>query len=821
MIILFGFDQDVFGSGQKIIENTILKNTNTSPDFQLDFQRPSYILESDDTKKIVYYCNNSNEECKINFNFTKDTGKNLSSTLNCEIKTDFESNQFSRCNPNTVIFPKGIHSLSIRVSSKKNIEDFSERKIIIINGEFDEEVLRVEKEKIKQWLALSGFQPSPPKGENTIDPIPKPVYSGEVKIISGEAKMGQFEEEDIEEITTEQDSSIPLLNSPLLAKSGEATLVPNFSYIFQRPSYVLPESIDNQYLCDKSKGECKINFKLIDEEEKDISSKFECEIGLDFISSEYQKCNPNTIIFPEGNNKVVFRVYEKNNRDNFREKIILVNNESSPQPSPQGEGEAQKTTISSSPSGEDTDENLTEKHYLPQTKIQVQGKIGKTKKVGISRMTCYTYSECSINFTSGKLYKSQREGINFRWDFGNGQKYRDYNPKSVKFAPGNYKVKLIVSDNFGNKKTEIYRVKVINLYTKTEIKNINKTIESITDFSLEDELLKNLKIYSPNTNKALTQYIESFEGIDFSSQLVFFSNIEKNTNPPSGTSPLQEEQSKQQKALAKNISLRVTFQKKNLKVYGTSEPLSEISLKIGEQEFKQQTDSEGNYTFKINTLSSGIYKIQATVINSKGKIVAQKTSAEKEFTKEYLTQLESYKMSIEEKSLANNSTNTKINKALAKNISLRVSLQKKNLKLYGTTQANSKIIFTIGNQTFTTLSNNEGKYKLKTNSIQVGKYKIRASVYNSGNLVAEKSSSTKTFSSEYIQNMRSYLTKNSSNNSSNSYRTKKFTLENFIPQTPDFVTGSLFNIKVFVINMLIAILSLILLFIVMIKRKLI
>ena len=810
------------------IENLFIQNNTNSPKFDLSFQNPSYLLDKDNTSKIIYFCDLTKDTCKINFKLTQiETTSSLSSKLQCKFITTFESDQFERCNPNTVIFPQWIHPVNITVTENNNSENFTNYDFIIVNGEVDNDKLKIEKDKILKKI-------NPTIEEKTIQNLTK-IYSWEAtiqNIISDEVRILTTSQPSPQgEGVTNELSSHWGGDTDKDTQTNTQLQIPDFQYILQSPSYILETDEENVFICDQSKwDECKVNFKLLDLQEKDISSKFECEISLSTEGfSPLNKCNPNTIIFPEWNNEVIFKIFEKWNRENFREEIIWINNEfsssisdSSPQPSPQGEG---VTNELSSPWGEDTDEDLTEKHYLPPTKIQVQWKIWKTKKVWITRMTCYTYSECSINFTSGKIYKSQREWINFRWDFWNGEKYSDYNPKSIKFSPWEYKVKLTVTNDFWDKKVEIYRVKVINLYTKTEIKNINKTIESITDFSLEEQFLKNLTTHSPNTNKILNQYIGAFEDMDLSSTISFLSNVERKSHPPLGTSHLNKEATKQQKALAKNMSLRVTFQKKNLKVYWTSEPLSEISLKIWEKEFKQQTDSQWNYTFKINTLNSWIYKIQATVMNSQWKIVAQKTSAEKEFTKGYLTQLNSYKQKLitrnqeVNKDKASKEINNK--KLLAKNISLRVSLQKKNLKLYWTTQAHSNIIFTIWYQTFTTLSNNEWKYELKTNFIQVWKYKIIASVYNSWKLVAKKSSSTKTFSSEYIQNMRSYLTKNTSSNTSKSSKVKKFTLENFIPQTPDFVISSAFNIKVFVINMLIAILSLILLFIVMIKRKLI
>jgi hypothetical protein len=85
-------------------------------------------------------------------------------------------------------------------------------------------------------------------------------------------------------------------------------------------------------LCNEEKDECKVNFKLVDESKKDISNKFECEIKADFKIPEFSNnCNPTTIIIPENSEqKIIFKIFEKNNPENFREKEINIKNISTP-----------------------------------------------------------------------------------------------------------------------------------------------------------------------------------------------------------------------------------------------------------------------------------------------------------------------------------------------------------------------------------------------------------------------------------------------------------------------------------------------------------
>ncbi len=745
LFILFWVFQNTFWSDNKLIQNN-----QDSPYFQIQFQRPSYILEEENTDKIIYFCDKNKKECKINFNFTKQTWKNLSSTLSCEIQTDFESKQFNRCNPNTVIFPKGIHSLSIKVVSKKNIENFSERKILIINGDFSEGEISIKKNKIEQWLSPSGFQPSPPKGENPINIITTPVYSWEAivwKLISGEVK--------VKEKVKKQDTSIPILNSSLLAKRKEAAVIPEFKYIFQRPSYVLETWEKNKYICDNSKwSECKINFKLLTLEWKDISSKLECEISFSTEGfSSLKKCNPNTIIFPEWNHKVVFKIFERWNRDNFRDVIIWVENReevkhSSKTVTKQEHNTNKPSLLNSLPQrGKEAvfSTQNQKKHFLPTTKIAIQWRVSKYKKVWYSQMTCYTYSDCSINFTSGKIYKSKREWIYFKWDFWNGIKYHWYNPKSIKFKPWFYKVKLVVADTHWNRKVEFYRLKVIELFKKTEIKKFNKQIDYLTNY--ETEIYKSL-------NKQYFKLPKNY----------FEKKLKK--------------QQKLIKKINKNIGFEWFFGKKR-KTKKNPQPLSGTSPFQEEEKMKKKLE-----------------KAQLKALKKAKKL----------------------KLKQEKKRIA----------LLKKNIKLRVSLQKKNLKLSGTTLPYSKIIFHIWKQRFVTVADSKWKYELKIHSLQVWIFKITASVYKNWKLVAQKSSSEKTFSIAYISKMKNYLLKKNKKSKkkskkykSSTSKTKKFTIQSYLPKMSNLIDLSVFNIKIFVLNMFIAILSLILLFVILIKRKLI
>ncbi len=97
--------------------------------FDYVFQRPSYISGT----WWTYNCNR--EECKLNLKLIQiGSQKNLSSKLSCNIDFWFETDQSTRCNPNTVILPRWEHSIIITVFEKNNPDNFTQKNIKIIHG---------------------------------------------------------------------------------------------------------------------------------------------------------------------------------------------------------------------------------------------------------------------------------------------------------------------------------------------------------------------------------------------------------------------------------------------------------------------------------------------------------------------------------------------------------------------------------------------------------------------------------------------------------------------------------------------------------------
>jgi len=394
----------------------------------------------------------------------------------------------------------------------------------------------------------------------------------------------------------------------------------DFTYELQSPSYV--DKVDeNDLECRWENEECKINFKFITLEKKDISSKYDCEIKTDFELPEFSdNCNPTTIVIPKNTDQIIkIKLFQKNNLENFIEKEIFIDN--------------------------------TIVHYLPNTKIEVQWVITKYKKLWYKNMTCYAYEKCWVNFTSWVSNSS----IHYKWDFKNWEKYYWYNPKTIYFKPWFYRIKLVTSNKFWNRKVENFKLTVKQLLRKTEIKDLKNNLEKIVKFKettfLEiDNQIQITKIFN-KTKKSITKKLEiknikkhlTIKKIFWKAKKIKLTKkvpvLEvKKLSLWTGTKLSDKE-----KLLKKNIKLNISFQKKNLKISWKTFPKSKVEIKIWKVKFKTFSNNSWKYVLKINNLVPWKYKIQASAYNNKWTLVARKQSREKIITKKYIAQLNRYK----------------------------------------------------------------------------------------------------------------------------------------------------------------------------------
>ena len=396
----------------------------------------------------------------------------------------------------------------------------------------------------------------------------------------------------------------------------------DFDYELQRPSYV-EQTWENKLKCDSEKEKCKINFNFITLEKKDLWIKYKCEIKADFKLPKFtNNCNPTTITIPENTNQVIkIKVYEKDNLENFSEKKIFINN---------------KIT-----------------HYLPQTHIQVQWAKSKYRKIWYKNMTCYTYSKCWVNFSSWDSDYS----INYKWDFRNWQKYYWYNPKTVYFKPWFYRVQLITSNKFWNRKVENFRLTVKQLLRKSEQNVLKNNFKKIINFRktafLEIDKKTEITRIFEKDKKYLTKKINNKKLALAPWKIIkniFWKWVKKKTITKKRlvlkSKKLVQKKtslSKKEKLLKKNIKLHISFQKKNLKISWKTFANSKVEIKIGKIKYRTFTNNSWKYSLKINNLTAGKYKILASVFDKKWKLIAQKKSREKIITKKYITQLNNYK----------------------------------------------------------------------------------------------------------------------------------------------------------------------------------
>lgn len=102
--------------------------------------------------------------------------------------------------------------------------------------------------------------------------------------------------------------------------------IPDIVFEFQNPSYLVDKNLSlTSFVCDNTKDECKVNFDLTPSFTGIfLENNYYCTIDFSFTGSNL--CNPNSIIFPVWETQVKFRIYEKWNTSNYKEKIISIIN---------------------------------------------------------------------------------------------------------------------------------------------------------------------------------------------------------------------------------------------------------------------------------------------------------------------------------------------------------------------------------------------------------------------------------------------------------------------------------------------------------------
>ncbi len=258
----------------EITENTPTVSELEIPEVVFSFQRPSYIEYSEKEKK--YICDSHHDECKVNLDlrnsFSEDTPER---DYICSIDFWFWTLtwQEQRCNPNTIIFPKGIHNIIFRITHEDYPEIYKEKNIIISNIDLEQEG---------------------PGRDNQLKDL----------------------EESDEKLIIEEEKSVNILEilEPVLG--------------LQRPSYIEYSKKEKKYICDSEHDECKVNFDFRESFSEDFPERdYRCLIDFWFGKTwQENRCNPNTLSFPKGEHEVIFTIFYKDNETVSVTESIIVSN---------------------------------------------------------------------------------------------------------------------------------------------------------------------------------------------------------------------------------------------------------------------------------------------------------------------------------------------------------------------------------------------------------------------------------------------------------------------------------------------------------------
>lgn len=100
------------------------------PSIKVTFQNPTYLLEKDIIKS-TYDCDPLQSDCKVNFDLSTTFWGTVPSKYACSIDFWFPTWEEQKCNPSTVIFPKGEWLVSFKIYEKANPLNIQETLITI------------------------------------------------------------------------------------------------------------------------------------------------------------------------------------------------------------------------------------------------------------------------------------------------------------------------------------------------------------------------------------------------------------------------------------------------------------------------------------------------------------------------------------------------------------------------------------------------------------------------------------------------------------------------------------------------------------------
>lgn len=325
-------DDGEYNSGS-IIEETGSWNLDEYENrFKIVFQNPSYLLDKD-IEQESYICDETKDECKVNFNIDDLELSTFSSKFYCEHDFWFITWEEEKCNPSTISFWTWVFDVNFKIFQKEDDSLIWEKSIEIMNDYSFINILE-EDDITNSWSTSSWSIDS-----WTIDSeLPK-------EIPLATSSWWLVEEDEIITWTGETDTSSWTLDFwtgeidetwtwELIDPETNSGLT-NTWYL----SYVPDPFIEiqswlnyltwNIYECKKQ--DCKINLTA------------ENSFSTWFVESDYtclwsfsgwtfstegteNKCNPWYIDYWTWSFEVSLKIFEKENENNFKESFIIINN---------------------------------------------------------------------------------------------------------------------------------------------------------------------------------------------------------------------------------------------------------------------------------------------------------------------------------------------------------------------------------------------------------------------------------------------------------------------------------------------------------------
>ncbi len=108
---------------------------------------------------------------------------------------------------------------------------------------------------------------------------------------------------------------------------SEALPRPEIQWRFQQPSDILDrDELSDIYYCDLSKDSCRVNLDFRPTFEGFRMSDYSCETSFWFVSGQENRCNPNTIVFPEGEHQVSIVIIPDDNQEDIISRDFIIRN---------------------------------------------------------------------------------------------------------------------------------------------------------------------------------------------------------------------------------------------------------------------------------------------------------------------------------------------------------------------------------------------------------------------------------------------------------------------------------------------------------------